>query len=94
MKPLIKAGKILLCVVIGLIAVILISILSCYQLVRLSVAHASTDKLDELPIRKVALVLGTTSKLSNGLPNPYFYNRMDATAEIYKAGIVTGKSMV
>ena len=88
MKPLIKAGKILLCVVIGLIAVFLISILSWYQLVRLSVAHASTDKLDELPIRKVALVLGTTSKLSNGLPNPYLYNRMDAAAEIYKAGKV------
>ena len=86
MKPLIKAAKILLRVIFCLIAFCLISILSWYQLVRLSVAHASTHKLEETPIRKVALVLGTTSKLQDGTANPYFVNRMDAAADLYKAG--------
>lgn len=86
MKPRIKAAKRILFALIALIICLILAILSWYQLVRLTVEHASTDKLEDLPVRKVALVLGTTSKLQDGTPNPFFEHRMDAAAELYKAG--------
>jgi SanA protein len=42
----------------------------------------------ELPDNKVALVLGTSQKLINGLPNPFFANRIQAAAALYKEGKV------
>jgi SanA protein len=36
----------------------------------------------------VALVLGTSKYLRNGWANPYFYNRVDAAAELYLKGKV------
>lgn len=38
------------------------------------------------PHNKVGLVLGTSKKLSNGLPNQYFNNRIQAAVDLYKAG--------
>jgi len=81
-----KAAKILLWVIVSSVAVFLLSMLSWYQLVRLSVAHASTDNLEEVPKHRVALLLGTTSTLENGKANPYFSNRIDAVVELYNAG--------
>jgi SanA protein len=46
------------------------------------------DKVDDLPDTKVALVLGTSQKLVNGLPNPFFENRIQAAAVLYKGGKV------
>lgn len=40
--------------------------------------------LDAVPHNKVALVLGTSSRLTNGDPNPFFVNRMSRAAELYK----------
>jgi len=37
---------------------------------------------------KVALVLGTSQKLMNGSPNPFFENRIRAAAMLYKEGKV------
>lgn len=37
----------------------------------------------------VALVLGTSNKLTNGLPNPFFNNRIATAATLYKEGKVT-----
>jgi SanA protein len=42
----------------------------------------------ELPDNKVALVLGTSHKLINGSPNPFFANRIQAAAALYKEGKV------
>ncbi|MCC6834559.1 MAG: YdcF family protein [Cytophagales bacterium] len=39
-----------------------------------------------LPDSGVALVLGTSHKLTNGAPNPFFQNRMQTAAELYKQG--------
>lgn len=40
----------------------------------------------ELPSKDVALVLGTSKNVVGGNPNPFFENRMDAAAELYKQG--------
>jgi SanA protein len=43
----------------------------------------------QLPNNQVALVLGTSNKLTNGSPNPYFENRIRTAAALYRGGKVT-----
>lgn len=42
----------------------------------------------ETPHRSVALVLGTSNRLSDGSPNPFFTNRIEAAYQLYKNGKV------
>lgn len=39
-----------------------------------------------LPDSSIALVLGTSNKLTDGSPNPYFSERIKAAAKLYKEG--------
>jgi len=39
-----------------------------------------------LPDSGVALVLGTSHRMTDGSPNPFFHNRMATAAELYKEG--------
>ncbi|MDO6490319.1 MULTISPECIES: SanA/YdcF family protein [unclassified Cellulophaga] len=41
--------------------------------------------VDAIPYNKVGVVLGTTSKLVNGSPNPYYVHRINATVALYNA---------
>lgn len=41
-----------------------------------------------VPACDVALVLGTSARLRGGQPNPHFESRMNAAAELYRAGKV------
>ncbi|MDN5203616.1 ElyC/SanA/YdcF family protein [Fulvivirgaceae bacterium BMA10] len=57
-----------------------------------------SEDIQELPENKVALVLGTSKKLNNGNPNPYFHYRIDAAANLYhqkkvKHFILSGDNM-
>ena len=45
-----------------------------------------SDNLQKLPNEKVGLLLGTGKLLSNGKENAYFFYRIDATENLYKAG--------
>ena len=47
-----------------------------------------TSELSKLPTEKTGLLLGTSKTLSNGNPNAYFFNRIEAAAELYKSGKV------
>ncbi|MBB6370994.1 vancomycin high temperature exclusion protein [Chryseobacterium shigense] len=42
--------------------------------------------ISDVPETKVALLLGTGKTLSNGMPNAYFYNRIQAAVDLYKSG--------
>ena len=44
------------------------------------------NSIGKLPIGQVGLVLGTTSKLRSGEENPYFVERINTAAELYKEG--------
>lgn len=44
------------------------------------------QSLESLPSTDVALVLGTSKKLSNGEENPYFNYRIEAADKLYKSG--------
>lgn len=41
-----------------------------------------------IPFSEVGLVLGTSAKLKNGQPNPFFENRIDAAARLFHLGKV------
>lgn len=43
-------------------------------------------KISDIPETKTALLLGTGKNLSNGMPNVYFYNRIQAAIDLYKSG--------
>lgn len=45
-------------------------------------------RIQDVPIRETALVLGSSRTLGDGRPNPYFVGRMDAAAALYHAGKV------
>ena len=45
-----------------------------------------TSSIHKLPQEKVGLVLGTSKNLKNGNKNRYFFNRIDAAEQLYKAG--------
>lgn len=44
------------------------------------------DSIDSVPTSKAALVLGSSKYLKNGMLNPYFKYRMDATVDLYNSG--------
>ncbi len=56
------------------------------------VVHSTSSRIfsdiNDLPVNPVGLVLGTSSRLTNGSPNPFFHNRMSTAAHLYKLGKV------
>lgn len=46
------------------------------------------DSVDKVPYRAVALVLGTSRKLTDGSSNPFFANRIETAYQLYKNGKV------
>ncbi|ANF50969.1 hypothetical protein A0O34_10765 [Chryseobacterium glaciei] len=42
--------------------------------------------ISDVPETKTALLLGTSKNLNSGLPNAYFYNRIQAAIDLYKSG--------
>jgi SanA protein len=48
------------------------------------------NRLDQLPVNDVGLVLGCSARVSGGFPNPHFQNRVEAAAKLYHAGKVNG----
>ncbi|MDH6251337.1 SanA protein [Chryseobacterium sp. H1D6B] len=44
------------------------------------------NSIQTIPEIKTALLLGTGKTLNNGMPNAYFYNRIQAAADLYKSG--------
>lgn len=44
------------------------------------------SNIAQLPANKVGLLLGTSKFIHGGRPNLYFYNRIEATVQLFKAG--------
>ncbi len=59
------------------------------QVIRFSTAHYLYDSVELIPYNEAGLVLGTSPRVRNGGPNPYFSNRMEAAAELYHNGKVS-----
>lgn len=71
----------------GLLLVALILVIFVCNIVISSTAEGQTyTDTDTIPANRVGLVLGTSNRLTNGSPNPYYTYRIDATTALYKAG--------
>lgn len=79
-KPFFKRGFLFLEIIVLLPLLIL---LLTNQVIRLSVEDHLFDSIDKIPYNRVALVLGTSHRVKNGGPNPYFHHRMQAAADLY-----------
>lgn len=87
---------------IGLIALTPIAIFSLTLACDIAISNNSSgriyDNIDDIPFNETCVVLGTTPYSKNMKSgNPYFNNRMNAVAELYKNGkikriIVSGDS--
>ncbi len=58
------------------------------QVIRFSAEDHLYDSVEDIPHNRVGLVLGTSPRIRNGGPNPYFNNRMEAAANLYHSGKV------
>lgn len=47
------------------------------------------NSVDAIPHRKTGVLLGCSPVLKSGYPNPYFTNRIQATADLYHAGKIS-----
>jgi len=73
-------------IVVILILLFFILLLVCnVWIVKSTESKVYTD-WTKLPDHRVALVLGTSHRISNGMPNPFFEKRIDTAAELYKMG--------
>ncbi len=74
-------------VLLGLLFLLLLSVAS-RQIEETSADRVFT-KAEEVPSRKVALVLGCSSHLSDGRQNLYFHHRISAARDLYETGNVS-----
>jgi SanA protein len=72
-------------VLISTLAFLLI-IISCNVWVVQSTRDRVYKDLDKLPQHRVALVLGTSHRLAGGGSNPFFDERMETAAQLYRLG--------
>lgn len=73
-------------IVCFLIAGIVTLIAVCNQYTAWYAAEYLYDTVDAVPANKVGVILGTSRRLGDGRRNMYFYNRINAAAELFRAG--------
>jgi len=70
----------------GLLLIALILVIFVCNIIISSTAEGQTyTNTDTIPANRVGLVLGTSNRLTNGSPNPYYTYRINATIALYKA---------
>lgn len=70
----------------GLLLKALILVIFVCNIIISSTAEGQTySNTDTVPANRVGLVLGTSNRLTNGSPNPYYTYRINATIALYKA---------
>ncbi|MFP7658418.1 MULTISPECIES: SanA/YdcF family protein [Chryseobacterium] len=68
-----------------LVAGIIFIAFANYNIKKQSAPYIS-DNLSVLPSTKTAILLGTSKTLNSGMPNAYFYNRIQSAIDLYKSG--------
>ena len=69
-------------------AVVAVTVLATL-LIESSAGEYLYDSTDDIPYNRAGLLLGTTPYSLGGGINPYFYERIDAAARLYRAGKVS-----
>lgn len=71
---------------IVLILLSVIAVAACWIILSHSTAGKTYDNVEDIPYRRVALLLGTSPWRSDGKENRYFTYRIDAAVALYEAG--------
>ncbi len=79
--------KLINIVLLGIVF-LLFFVIGCNVWVINSGSGFMVNNIQELPENKVALVLGTARRVKGGFKNIYFYNRINAAADLYFKGKV------
>jgi SanA protein len=66
-----------------LLIAVLVFVVLCNVWIILKTDRYVYDSVEKIPHRKIALVLGTSRKLSDGSPNPFFTNRIEAAYSLF-----------
>ena len=61
------------------------SVVTCNVMVLQAAKGKMYDRVEDVPYRRVALLLGTSPIGRNGRPNQFFLRRIDATVKLWKA---------
>ena len=72
--------------ILYILAIFLISIRFCSYVIEKETNGKTFSDVTQIKRNKVGLVLGTSSKLTTGQPNPYYTHRIGATIALFKAG--------
>lgn len=96
---LMKRNKIVLISILSFIVLLCGTIFFCSYLISESAKGNLYNSVSEIPSNRVGVVLGTSKLLASGASNPYFFNRIDAAAELYHANkieriIISGDNSV
>lgn len=62
--------------------------IGCNMWIMLATQPQIYKEVSAIPHRSVALVLGTSNRLSDGSPNPFFINRIETAYQLFKSGKV------
>jgi len=73
---------------LGLFLFVIIGIFGCYEVIAWRTKGKLHERVETLPKVRTGLLLGTSPKLRDGRDNAYFVHRIQAAAELYKAGKV------
>ncbi len=91
-KALLKKIKIIASWISNALALVIIIpfmiVVVANQIIIISSEGYLYDSADAIPFNQAALVLGTSHRLRDGSANPYFFNRMEAAANLYHSGKV------
>ncbi|MEP3373199.1 MAG: ElyC/SanA/YdcF family protein [Maribacter dokdonensis] len=73
--------------ILGLLFILLVFVIFTCNIIISNTAEGKTfTDISSTPKNRVGLVLGTSNKLTNGSPNPYYTYRINATKALYNAG--------
>jgi SanA protein len=75
-------------IVVGFVVLIALFVVLCNVWVIITTQQLVFETIGSAPHRNVALVLGTSRRLSDGSANPFFTNRIETAYQLYKNGKV------
>ncbi|WP_405380484.1 vancomycin high temperature exclusion protein [Maribacter sp. LLG6340-A2] len=69
----------------GIVIALLLVIIICNTIITHTTEDRTFFDVQQIPSNRVGLILGTSSRLTNGSSNPYYTHRINATVALYQA---------
>ncbi|SNR29083.1 SanA protein [Maribacter sedimenticola] len=69
----------------ALLIALLLVIICCNAIITSTTEDKTFFDVQQIPTNRVGLILGTSSRLTDGSPNPYYTHRINATVALYQA---------